>query len=199
MSRTMTLSALAAAALLAAAGFAPGAASAGEFETNARRCADPLGDLDLRIGACTWLLQSGRIAEGSVLVVFHSRGNAWYQKGEHDRAIEDYTAALRIEPDNHDSLNGLAWVLATAPEALVRDGSRAVRLAEKAISLQGTANNHDTLAAAYAEAGRFTDAVGTQERSLAMARAEGSSAEELADFHDRLRLYRQGRPYREQR
>ena len=45
MSRTMTLSALAAAALLAAAGFAPGAASAGEFETNARRCADPLGDL----------------------------------------------------------------------------------------------------------------------------------------------------------
>ena len=62
-----------------------------------------------------------------------------------------------------------------------------------------TANTHDTLAAAYAEAGRFTDAVGTQERSLAMARAEGSSAEELADFHDRLRLYRQGRPYREQR
>ena len=261
-----TLSALGAAALLAAyaAVFAPGAASAGEFETNKRRCVDPLGDPVLRAGACTWLLQSGRIAEDNIPIALYNRGiarsqtgdydraiedysgvlrirpdaykalsnrgGAWYKKGDYDRAIEDYTAvlgiapddyqaltnrgvawarkgaydraisdykaALRIKPDYAEGFNSLAWLRATASEARVRDGPRAVTLAESAVSLRDHAQFRDTLAAAYAEAGRFGDAVDAQERAIAMARAEGWSAEDLADAEDRLRLYRQDRPYR---
>lgn len=93
----------------------------------------------------------------------------------------------------------LAGVLATAPDARLRDGPRAVRLAEKAVSLLDDAHTRDHLAAAYAEASRFRDAVDAQERAVSIARAEGSSASDIADMEDRLRLYRQGRPYREKR
>ena len=55
---------------------------------------------------------------------------------------------------------------------------------------------HAFLAAAYAEAGRFDDAVDAQERAVAKARAEQWSAEDIADLEDRLRLYREGRPFR---
>ena len=127
----------------------------------------------------------------------HNRGRAWGDKGELNRTVEDFTAALRIKPDHAPALNDRAWVLATAPDARLRDGPRAVRLADKLVSLQDDAYTRDTLAAAYAEAGRFADAVSAQERSLAMGRAEGWSAEHIADVEDRLRLYRQSQPYRE--
>ena len=61
MSRTTILSAVAAGALLAAsaAGIMPATAFAGEYDTNAQWCTDQSADLNLQIGACTWLLQSG--------------------------------------------------------------------------------------------------------------------------------------------
>ncbi len=68
-----------------------------------------------------------------------------------------------------------------------------------AISLRDDAANRDTLAAAYAEAGRFAEAVNTQERAVSMARADGSSGDRIAIFKNRLRLYRAGRPYRDKR
>ncbi len=91
--------------------------------------------------------------------------------------------------------NGLAWLLSTAPDAGARNGARAVELALRAVSLRDIANNPDTLAAAYAEAGRFADAVREQERAIEAARREGIT--DLTDWRDRLRLYRQGRAYRE--
>ncbi len=269
MNRTRRVSAIAAVTMLAvsAAGLMPGTAIADEFDTNAQWCQDTAAGPDLRIGGCTWLLQSGRLAQENAPIALdnrgsawddkgecdraiedcaaalrlmpgyasvlnnrgsawddkgeydraiedytaalrlkpdlhqalHNRGNAWKAKGEYDRAIEDYTAALRLNPDYVYSLNSLAWLMATALDGRVRDGSRAVRLAEKAISLQDDAVYRDTVAAAYAEAGRFTDAVTTQERAVSMARAEGSSGDRIARFEDRLGLYRAGRPYREKR
>ena len=127
----------------------------------------------------------------------NNRGVAWSRKGKHDRAIEDFTDALRLKPDYHEALNNFVWLLATAPDARLRDGRRAVTLAEKAVSLGDDAGSRDTLAAAFAEAGRFPDAVSTQERAVAMARTEGKSADVIADLEDRLRLYSQNRPYRE--
>ncbi|MCH9050323.1 MAG: tetratricopeptide repeat protein [Proteobacteria bacterium] len=132
-------------------------------------------------------------------IAFNNRGLAYDDKGQHDRAIADYDEAIRLKPDYAIALNNLAGVLATAPDARLRDGPRAVRLAEKAVSLLDDAHTRDHLAAAYAEAGRFRDAVNAQERAVSIARAEGSSASDIADMEDRLRLYRQGRPYREKR
>ena len=89
----------------------------------------------------------------------------------------------------------MAWLLATAPDAGARNGARAVELALRAVTLRDSANNRDTLAAAYAEAGRFADAVRERERAIETARREGVT--DLTDWRNRLRLYRQGRTYRE--
>ena len=62
--------------------------------------------------------------------------------------------------------------------------------------MRDDAANRDTLAAAYAEAGRFAEAVNTQERAVSVARADGSSGDRIAIFKDRVRLYRAGRPSR---
>jgi hypothetical protein len=97
-----------------------------------------------------------------------------------------------------NALNNLAWLLATAPDDQVRDGSRAVELAERACQLTGWKHPvlMGTLAAAYAEAGRFDDAVKMAER--ARSEAEAQKLEPVAARNtELLELYRQGKPYRE--
>jgi protein O-mannosyl-transferase len=110
------------------------------------------------------------------------------------------TAQLRdanfLRPDWYDALRSLAWLLATSPEQKVRNGAQAVVVAERANQVTGYENPIalDTLAAAYAEAGRFDSAVATESRAQEMARAAGKDA--LADrFAARLELYRAGKPF----
>jgi hypothetical protein len=86
--------------------------------------------------------------------------------------------------------------LATTPDTELRDGRKAVTLATKAVHLNDTALNRDTLAAAYAEAGRFADAVAEQERVIEMAQAAGMH-DQIADLQSRLDLYRRRQAYRE--
>ncbi len=127
---------------------------------------------------------------------FRERGHVYYRKGEHDRAIVDYEQAIRLDPDDADAYNNLAWLLATTRNAHLRDGRKAVTFATKAVQLNDTAASHDTLAAAYAEAQRFEDAVAEQERAIEMLHAAGKY-DEVPDLRNRLDLYRRGRPYRE--
>src|SRR5438876_804786 len=83
-----------------------------------------------------------------------------------------------IEPDSVDSLNNLAWVLATFPETWIRNGNQALSLAKRANQLSGDKNPAilRTLGAAYAENGRFTEARVTAERGLQLANAWQNSA-----------------------
>jgi len=93
----------------------------------------------------------------------------------------------------------LAWLLATSPDPAVRDGGEALRLAKRAVASQmgGDPSSLDTLAAAYAEEGRFEEAVATAEKALDLARKQ--AREDLAGpIAERLSLYQAGRPYREQ-
>ncbi len=104
--------------------------------------------------------------------------------------------ANRLHRDWYDALRSLAWLLATSPEDKVRDGAQAVIVAERANQLTGYDNPValDTLAAAYAEAGRFDAAVATATRAVDIARTSGQTA--LADgFAGRLELYRSGKPF----
>jgi hypothetical protein len=73
---------------------------------------------------------------------------------------------------------GLAWVLATSPDASLRDGAKAVELAKKVIEHAGHANVIvlRTLAAGYAESGRFSEAIETAQAALQLATAQGNSA-----------------------
>jgi tetratricopeptide (TPR) repeat protein len=110
------------------------------------------------------------------------------------------TAQLRdanfLRSDWLDALRALAWLLATSPDERVRDGRQAVAVAERAAHLSDYENPIalDTLAAAYAEAGRFDNAITTAARAEQLARARMQN--ELADrFAQRLELYRQGKPF----
>ncbi len=120
------------------------------------------------------------------------------RQGETGQAVVHYSEVLRLMPDSLDVLGNLAWILATDDSAEVRDPARAIQLAERACALTGHKQPAmlDTLAAAYASAGRFSQAVETAKKAAALAEASGRS--ELAgDIRARLRLYREGRPYRQ--
>jgi tetratricopeptide (TPR) repeat protein len=123
-------------------------------------------------------------------------GKALLQKGSVAEAIVHYQKALQIKPDSAETQNNLAWVLATAPQASLRNGPQAVALAQQANQLAGGENPIilRTLAAAYAEAGRFSEAVETAQRALQLAAPPSNPA--LADaIRSQLKLYQAGLPF----
>ncbi len=120
------------------------------------------------------------------------------KQGRLDEAIAEYTEALRLEPDRAEALNNLAWIRAAHPEARFRDGAEAVRLAEQACRVSGYKEPMliGTLAAAYAEAGRFEEAVTTATKARALALAGGQP--DLAETNQKLiELFSTRQPYRE--
>jgi protein O-mannosyl-transferase len=125
-------------------------------------------------------------------------GTALLQKGNVDEAIAHYQTALQLNPDSPDALNDLAWVLATSPQAAVRNGDRAVALARRADQLTGGRNPAilRTLAAAYAEAGQFGNARQTAGSAMELARAAGRQ-DLAAELAGALKLYEEGRPFRQ--
>jgi Flp pilus assembly protein TadD len=120
------------------------------------------------------------------------------QLGRTREAVAQYREALKLDPDLPTALNNLAWALATSSDGPLRNGAEAVRLAEHACEL--THYNQPwfvgTLAAAYAEAGRFPEAVATAEGAVKLATDAGLTAV-AAEDRQLLELYRAGKPYRE--
>jgi len=113
-------------------------------------------------------------------------------------AIAACREGLRIYPFNFNLLNNLAWALATNPDAALRNGAEAVLLAERSCQLTSYEKPTliGTLAAAYAEAGRFDEAVKAGEKAQRLALAAGEK--EVAERNEELlKLYRAGRPYHE--
>ena len=123
-----------------------------------------------------------------------SRGIAYEQKGEIDSAIGDYMEAIRLNPKNAITHNNLAWLLATCSEDRLRDGQRAIDNATQACELMEWEiwNSLDTLAAAYAETGKFDKAVELQQKAVELA------TKDAENYHvrKRLKLYKDGKPYR---
>ena len=113
-------------------------------------------------------------------------------------AIAGYRRALEIDPLLVEALNNLAWLLATCPEASLRNGAEAVQLAEKACQITEYHRTImvGTLGAAYAEAGRFPDAVATAQKACELARIFKEEAL-LAKNQELLELYRSGKAYHE--
>ena len=122
-------------------------------------------------------------------------------QGNHQNAdaINHYQRVLELDTNSVTALNNLALLLATASDPGLRNGNEAVRLAERAC--QQTQYKEDvlirTLAAAYAEAGRFDDAVATAQKALAMALAQGQK-EIAARDEQLLELYKSGRAFHEE-
>jgi Flp pilus assembly protein TadD len=127
-----------------------------------------------------------------------SLGNALVQKGLFREAAIHYQTALDIAPRSILPLNNLAWLRATCPDTSLRDGAKAVDLAQQADQLPDGKNPvfTRTLAAAYAENGRFNDAIETAQRAAQVAMAEGEPA--LANqIEQDIDLYRRHAPLRD--
>lgn len=125
---------------------------------------------------------------------YADRGRIYNRLFNYRRALADLTQAVALEPENARSLNHLADFLATCPEPEYQDGPRAVELARKACARQETAWHLFTLAAALARCGRFHEALSTQEKALARAKAEKLDLDALEWFTYCRENYRQGRP-----
>ncbi|MGB7745811.1 MAG: tetratricopeptide repeat protein, partial [Verrucomicrobiia bacterium] len=130
-------------------------------------------------------------------IVRNNLNNALLQKSRMD-AITRFQKALQAKPDSVEDLNNLAWLLATCPDARLRDGVQAVNYAERACELThyGVTLLVGTLAAAYAEAGRYDDALAAAQKACALATAAGER-ELLERNQQLLAMYRAHQAYHE--
>jgi hypothetical protein len=132
--------------------------------------------------------------------VLHAQSVANLARGSNVVAtLARFRQELSRNPESALAMNNLAVLLATAPDASLRNGAEAVRLAEQASAL--TKHEHPvmltTLAAAYAETGRFADAIRTAEQAIQLARQAGADALVNRNLQ-LLEYYRQGEAYHQQ-
>ena len=121
------------------------------------------------------------------------------RQGNTREAISFYHKSLQLDPDLTEPLNNLAWILASNGDASLRNGPEAVRLAKHACELTQyqQAVYMSTLAAAYAEAGRFAEAIDTAERARSIALSQGQM--QVAENNRMLlQLYRANHPYHQE-
>ncbi len=156
------------------------------------------------------LLQKGQVADALVhyrkllelqpdnMEVHNIVGTVLVQQGQIREGVEEWQKVLEIQPDNGNALNNLGWVLATAPEDSLRDGSRAVQLAQQAVRISGGRIPivFRTLAAAYAENQQFPQAIETAQQGLELANKQGNFAL-AAELQGSIALYQENRPLRD--
>jgi tetratricopeptide (TPR) repeat protein len=124
-------------------------------------------------------------------------GLALLQTGRTNDATAHLEKALEIDPGLMNAEVNLAWVLATSADDSLRNGARAVQLTEDVANRAGHPNAIvlRTLAAAYGEVGRFSDAISAAQKAIAIAQATNNSA--LADDLERnIVAYQQNKPLR---
>ncbi|HZM03712.1 MAG TPA: tetratricopeptide repeat protein [Candidatus Saccharimonadales bacterium] len=125
-------------------------------------------------------------------------GDLFLKEGRVADSLVQYQAALALQPANPAILNDLAWIRAANSQARFRDGPEAVRLAERACQITDyrVPVILNTLAAAYAEAGRFEDAVATAEKARQAVLAMGHPEAAAQVLHS-IQLYQSRQPYHE--
>ena len=125
---------------------------------------------------------------------------ALIQNGQPREAIADYEQSLKYKPDDLPALRNLGWILATAPDPSLRDGARAVLLAERGLQVSGRGRLDILflLAAAYAENGRFADAIKVAKQTLHLAIEQNNSAL-VDDLEKDIPLFERNVPLRDSR
>ncbi|MHC4457468.1 MAG: sulfatase-like hydrolase/transferase [Planctomycetota bacterium] len=128
----------------------------------------------------------------------HTLARSLKDAGRAKEAIVEFKETLRLKPDGVRAMNSLAWLLATHKEDKLRAPEEAIRLAERACELTNYKDTGivDTLAAAYASAGRFSDAAATAEKALKLIESTGDT-ERAQNIQKRLQLYKRGQGYTE--
>jgi len=115
------------------------------------------------------------------------------QTGDAEAAIKEYHLLLSATPDSKEALNNLAWILATHPQAQLRDPPKAIALASRLTEMIPAPRYWDTLGAAYAAAHRFNDAIEAADQAL--QRLPQADTGLRSEIERRLDLYREGKVY----
>ena len=156
------------------------------------------------------LLQKGQVTDALVhyrkllelqpdnIEVHNIVGTVLIQQGRIREGVEEWQKVLAIQPDNGNAMSNLAWVFATSPDDSLRDGAQAVQLAERALRISGGRIPviFRTLAAAYAENGRFSEAIQTAQRGIELANSQ-SNAGLAAELQANIDRYQDEKPLRD--
>ncbi|GEM_PF-5327920 len=126
---------------------------------------------------------------------WNSRGFCSRRTGKYYNALNDYNKALKIDSKNDETLNDRAWIYATCPNEIFRDGKQAIKDAKQACELSNWKDHRfvDTYGAALAEAGRFDEAIKQIEKAMSL---DADYAKETAP--KMLKLFKAKQPYREE-
>ena len=125
------------------------------------------------------------------------RGDVYLGLGRYQEAANDYRKAISVDPKMAQAYAGAAWLMATCPDARLRNPDLAMQAGQKAIEIDGETNfrDHDALAAAYASGGKFEQAIASQKQAIELAKSQKPTAMEGLQF--RLALYEKNQPYRD--
>jgi tetratricopeptide (TPR) repeat protein len=129
------------------------------------------------------------------------RGNTYSKTGNYNLALADFEKAIAVDPKSSSVYQAMAWFHATCPERNFRDGTAALKFAEKSLVVEKKDKFnpmlYDTLAAAYAELGQFKNAIIAQKQAIALLKKEENHVDEPEyEIRNRLDLYKKGKVYR---
>jgi Tfp pilus assembly protein PilF len=156
------------------------------------------------------LLQKGQVADALIhyrklldlqpdnIEVHNIMGTVLTQQGRVGEGVQEWQKVLAIQPDNGNAMSNLAWVFATSPDESLRNGPKAVELAEQAVRLSGGRIPilFRTLAAAYAESGRYSEAIQTAQQGSELANSQGNSGL-ASELQGNIVLYQAQQPIRD--
>ena len=119
---------------------------------------------DVAIAACTRLIESGEFTGNGLAAIYFNRGVTWREMGDHDRAIQDYTEAIKLNPNFEQAFfnRGNAYEEKGQLERAIQDYNRAIELKPdyaKAFNNRGYV---------YDEKGEFGHAIQDYDRAVAL-------------------------------
>ena len=152
---------------------------------------EALGDYDTAIKKAN--AHSGNPKDKRVAYFIYNRGYAYEHAGHVREALAEYAKTIELDPAYPDAHGNTAWILATHPDATIRNATKALEYAliEAKSTKTERAATLDTLAAAYAANGQFDEARRQQQQAVSKA----TSSEDKREYAERLRLYEQNKPY----
>ena len=133
----------------------------------------------------------------SFILAYYNRGRGYAFLKKYGKSLADFNLAIDINPDFRDAYIGKAWLLATCPDAMWRDGVQAVVTAKKAVEISDDWQSQSTLAAAYAESGNFDSAVKVQQKLINLLQSRQTPEPILYLCHQRLEAYKAHTPWRD--
>jgi len=165
---------------------------------NRGNCYSSLGDLDAALKDYNTAIEKANKITGDpndsrLAYLYYNRGAAYESAHRYAEAVEDYEKTASLDNKYPDAKGRHAWIIATCRDKDLRDPGLAATLATAECEQTGWKNAGpiDTLAAAHAAAGDFTQAVERQNQAIKLL----DNADEEKDFQERLTLYRKKKPY----